>query len=60
MRDKDIVTIFLENLKSLYEYLITAMEIMPMKELTMDYVTTCLMHEMSKRKKKWASKVEGA
>ena len=28
------------------------METMPMKELTMDYVTTCLMHEMLKCKEK--------
>ena len=28
------------------------METIPVKELTMDYVTACLMYEMSKRKEK--------
>ena len=52
VRDEDIVMTLLESLPASFEYLITAMETMPMKELTMDYVTMRLMHEMSKRKEK--------
>jgi hypothetical protein len=52
MRDENIVMTLLENLSTLFEYLITAMETMPMKELTMNYVTAHFMHEILKRKKK--------
>jgi sarcosine oxidase delta subunit len=52
VRDKDIVRTLLESLAASYEYLVTAIEMMPMKDLTMDYMTARLMHEMSKRKKK--------
>ena len=38
----------LDSLQASNEYLITALEIMPMKELTMNYVTTVLMHKTSK------------
>ena len=52
MQEEDIVTILLESLLDLYKYLIIAMKMMPMKELMMEYVTTRLMHEMSKCKEK--------
>jgi hypothetical protein len=42
----------LESLLASYEYLITAMKTMPMKDLTMNYVTTRLIYEMLKRMKK--------
>ena len=52
VRDKNIVMTLLKSLSTSFEYLITAIKTMPMKELTMDYVTECLMHDMSKRKEK--------
>lgn len=36
----------------LFEYLITTLETMPMKELVLKYVVARLMHEISKRKGK--------
>ena len=53
VRDENIVMTLLESLPTLYEYLITVMKTMSMNELTMNYITTRLMHEMSKRKEKW-------
>lgn len=50
------VMILLEGLQTLYENLITALEMMPMKELTIKYIIARLMHEMLKRTKK---KTEG-
>lgn len=49
VRDENFVMTLLKNLPKLYKYLITALEMLPMKELTMDYIMTRLMHEMSKR-----------
>lgn len=40
--------ILLESLLTSYEYLITIMDTIPMKILTMNYVTMRLMYEMSK------------
>ena len=51
MWEEDIVMNLLESLLALHKYLITAIETMPMKELTIKYVTAHLMHEMSKHKK---------
>lgn len=51
VKDQDIIMTLLDNLPSSYEYLITAMKTMSIKDLMMDYVTTRLIHEMSKRKK---------
>ena len=42
----------LESLLASYEYLVTALETMPMKELMMEYMTAQLMHEMSKHNEK--------
>ena len=50
MRNEDVDMTLLESLPPLYESLITILETMPMKELTKKYVTTCLMHKMSKWK----------
>ena len=52
VKDEDIVIILLESLPTSFEYLITTMKTMSMKKLGMDYVTTRLMYEMLKRKKK--------
>ena len=52
VRKEDIFIIFFESLPSLYEYLIIALEMMPMKDLTKEYVMAQLIHEMSKCKKK--------
>ena len=46
----DIVMTLLESLPPSYEYLITALETRPMSELTMEFITARLMHEVSKRK----------
>ena len=48
----DIVMTLVKNLPASYKYLITTSEIVPMKDLTMEYVTTRLLYEMSKRKEK--------
>ena len=52
MRDKDVVITLLESLPMSYEYLISAMKTMLIKDVMMDYVTARLLHKMSKRKKK--------
>lgn len=44
--------ILLENLLLSYEYLITALETMSIKELTIEYMMKRLMYERSKKKKK--------
>lgn len=36
----------LKSVSAPYEYLITVLETMPMKELTMEFVTTRLIHEI--------------
>lgn len=48
MRDKNVVII----LSASYEYWIISLEMIPMKDLTMDYVMICLMYKMSKCKEK--------
>jgi len=50
IKSKDVVMTLLESLSPSYEYLITTMETMPMKEFTIEHVTLLLMHEMTKRK----------
>ena len=40
MRNEDILMTFLEWLSPSYEQFITALEIVPAKELTMEYVMT--------------------
>lgn len=52
MRGEDTIMTMLERLPALYEYLITAIETMPLKDLTMDYVTGRLMHEILKFKRR--------
>ena len=46
VRDKDIVMTLFKSLPMSFEYLITIMETMSMKELKIDYVMARLMHEM--------------
>ena len=48
--DGDIVMTLLESLPPSYESLIVAMETRPIQELTLDYVTSRLLHELSRRK----------
>jgi len=52
VRDEDVVMTLLENLPPSYEYLIIALETLPMQDLTMEFVTARLMHEVSKRRKR--------
>lgn len=52
VKSEDVVIPLLKRLPPSYEYLITVLETMPMMELIMKYVTTHLIHKMSKRKKK--------
>jgi hypothetical protein len=52
VREEDVVMTLLESLQASYEYLITALKTMLMKELTIEYVMACLMHKLSKRKEK--------
>jgi hypothetical protein len=49
--DEDVVMTLLESLPP-SEYLITALETLPMQDLTMEFVTARLMHEVSKRREK--------
>ena len=49
---EDIEMTLLERLPPLYKYLITILEMMSMKELIIEYITSRSMHEMSKRKEK--------
>lgn len=48
LRDEDIIKTLLESLPSSFENLIIIVEIMLMKELTMDYIIVHLMHKMLK------------
>jgi hypothetical protein len=52
VRDEDVVMTSLESLPPSYEYLITALETLPMQDLTMEFVIARLTHEVSKRKEK--------
>ena len=50
VRDEDVVMTLLDSLPSSYNHLITTLETRDMKELTLEFVTARLMHEVSKRK----------
>ena len=52
LKDEDIVMTLLDSLPPTYEHLITALETRPMKELTLEFITARLMHEVAKRKEK--------
>lgn len=45
VKNEDIVMTLLESLSSLYKHFNSALEMMPMKKLTMKYVSSCLMHK---------------
>ena len=50
VRDENIIMTLFESLPASYEYLITALGMMLIKEFMIDYLTACLMHEISKCK----------
>src|SRR5450631_1639278 len=52
MKEEDVVMTLLDSLPPSFDHLITALETRPMKELTLDFITARLMHEVSKRKEK--------
>ena len=52
MKEEDVVITLLDSLPPSFDHLITALERRPMKEFTFDFITTRLMHEVSKRKEK--------
>ena len=52
LRGEDVVMTLLDSLPPSFDYLITALETRPFKELTMEFVTARLVHEESKRKEK--------
>ena len=51
-KNEDVVMILLKNLLLSYKYLITALETMSIKELTMKYMMKCLMYKLLKKKRK--------
>jgi transposase InsO family protein len=58
--EDDVVMTLLESLPPSFEHLITALETLQMKNLTMEFVTARLMHEVSKRKEKETHGDDGA
>ena len=46
------VMTLLGSLPSSFNPLITSLEMRPIKKLTLDFITACLMHKLSKRKEK--------
>ena len=52
MKDEDVVMSLLDSLPPSVNYLITALETRPISELTLDFITTRLMHKVSKKKEK--------
>ena len=49
VRDEDIVMTLLESLPASFENLIVALETLRSKDLTMEFVTARMMHEVTKR-----------
>ena len=52
MKNEDVVLTLLDSLPPSFDHLITALKTRLMSELTLDFITTRLMHEVSKRKEK--------
>ena len=52
MKNKDVVMTLLDSLLPSFDHLITALEMRSFLELTLDFITACLMHEVSKKKEK--------
>ena len=53
MKDEDVVTTLFDRLPPSFGHLITALEIHPISELTLDFITVRLMHKVSKKKKRY-------
>ena len=51
MKEEDVIMALLESLPPLFYHLITALETRLMKELTLDFITACLMDKVSKKEK---------
>jgi hypothetical protein len=60
MKEEDIVMTLLDSLPSSFEHLITALETLALADLTMEFVVSRLMHEVSKRKERGAQSGEEA
>ena len=52
MKEEDVVMTLLDSLPPSFDHLITAVEMRPKEELTLDFITARLMHEVPKRKGK--------
>ena len=52
LRGEDVVMTLLQSLPDSFDYLIAALETRPLTELTIEYVTSRLMHEVTKKKEK--------
>ena len=52
MKDEVVIMILLDSLPPSFDHLITTLETRPFFELTLDFITTRLMHKVSKRKEK--------
>ena len=52
MKDEDVVMTLLDSLPPSFEHLITVLETRLFSELTLDFITAGLMHEVFKRKEK--------
>ena len=52
VKNENVVMTLLHSLPLAYKHLIIVLETMSMTKIIMEYVTTCLMHEMSRRKER--------
>ncbi len=52
VEDENVVIDLLESLPTSYDYLITALETLNLKDLTIEFMMAKLLYKLSKRKKK--------
>lgn len=50
MKEDDVVITLFDSLRPSFDHLITTLQMLPMKEFTLDFITTRLMNEMLKMK----------